>query len=551
MGSEKPQERETSIVVADTNANAPTTLFAPVKSATEELPPLSAGASRGSVLQEPTIRQVAPLVLILTGASFLNTTGVQSVVIILPSITRDLHIPETRQEWIVSAYGLTSAAFLLLCGKLSDVYGKRLLFILGCFWLTATTLGAAFSPNEICMYTMRALQGLGAAITIPTAIGIIGYTIPPGRVKNYSFAFYSGGAPMGQVLGNLLGGIISEYANWKVVFFVIAGVAFVIGAIAIFVVPKEPPSTGDAGEHPRASGIDWTGAFLFTSGTLLLLIALSEGVAQPQGWRTPFVIAILLVSVLFLGLFIFWQHYLEKISSEPLMRVSTFKTGRFSAAMVIVFFFSAGFTNFLVYSTYYYQDLQLLSPIQTTLRYIPLGICGIFSIFCSGYFMARIRGNYILIFGLGSALIANIIFAVPIPPSTTYWAYGFPAMCLAAFGADTTYPCIGLFTTQSLPRKDQGVAGAMFQTIAGLGRAMFLPITATIQSSIQTRVANSSNDASYAYLEGLRGVEWFCVACMAISLLITVFGLRNIGKIGLLKKLGNVQSAAKEKDEET
>lgn len=164
--------------------------------------------------------------------------------------------------------------------------------------------------------------------------------------------------------------------------------------------------------------------------------------------------------------------------------------------------------------------------------------------------MARLRGNYILIFGLGSALIANILFAVPIPSSTTYWAYGFPAMCLAAFGADTTYPCLGLFTTQALPRKDQGVAGAMFQTIAGLGRAMFLPITATIQANIQTRIANSGKDASYAYVEGLRAVEWFCVACMAISLLITVFGLRNIGKIGLLKKLGNVQSAAKEKDEE-
>lgn len=82
------------------------------------------------------------------------------MVIILPQISRDLNIPETRQQWIVSAYALTSAAFLLLCGKLADVYGKRLLFILGCFWLTATTLGAAFSPVEVCIYIMRALQGL-------------------------------------------------------------------------------------------------------------------------------------------------------------------------------------------------------------------------------------------------------------------------------------------------------------------------------------------------------------------------------------------------------
>jgi sugar phosphate permease len=168
----------------------------------------------------------------------------------------------------------------------------------------------------------------------------------------------------------------------------------------------------------------------------------------------------------------------------------------------------------------------------------------------SGYLLDRIRGNYILIFGLVSATIANLLFAVPIPPSTSYFAYGMPAMALAAFGADTIYPCLGLFTTQSLPRKDQGVAGAMFQTVAGIGRSMFLPITSIVQSSVQTRLEKDGVGDKQAFLEGLRAVEWFCVACMGTALLVTVFGLRNIGKIGLLKKLGNVQSASKPKDEE-
>jgi MFS family permease len=89
-----------------------------------------------------------------------KTISAQAVVITLPSISHDLNIPETRQQWIVSAYALTSGAFLLLCGKLADVYGKRLMFILGCFWISATSLGCAFSPVEICIYIMRALQGL-------------------------------------------------------------------------------------------------------------------------------------------------------------------------------------------------------------------------------------------------------------------------------------------------------------------------------------------------------------------------------------------------------
>ncbi|TVY53921.1 Drug resistance protein [Lachnellula suecica] len=313
--------------------------------------PLALNRTTTSVAQEVTIRQVAPLVLVLTGATFLNTISAQAVVIILPQISKDLDIPETRQQWIVSAYALTSAAFLLLFGKLADVYGKRLLFILGCFWIVATTLGSAFSPVEVCIFIMRALAGLGAAVTIPTAIGIIGHTIPPGRVKNYSFAFYSGGAPIGQVMGNLLGGIISNFANWKVVFFVIGGASGLIGLVAIFVIPKEPPRDPNNPNAAHASGVDWIGAFLFTSGLLIVLIALSEGVSS--GWNTPMVITFLVVGPLFLASFIYWQHWLEKTGTrEPLMRVSTFKNSRFSYAMAIVFFFSAAFTNYLIYSTY-------------------------------------------------------------------------------------------------------------------------------------------------------------------------------------------------------
>jgi hypothetical protein len=120
---------------------------------------------------------------------------------------------------------------------------------------------------------------------------------------------------------------------------------------AIFIIPKEPQRSVNTANLPRASEVDWIGAFLFTSGTLLLLIALSEGVSA--GWKTPFVIALLIVAVVFLALFIFWQHYLEtKSTREPLMRVSTFNNSRYSFAMLIVFLFSAGFTNFLIYSTY-------------------------------------------------------------------------------------------------------------------------------------------------------------------------------------------------------
>lgn len=155
--------------------DAPGPVLVAGEDAVEESPPIARHFTLESQ-KEVTIRQVAPMVIVLTGATFLNasiqcpsfepasdleqTISAQSVVIILPSISRDLNIPETRQQWIVSAYALIVGSFLLLWGKLGDVYGKRLLFILGAFWFGATGLGAAFSPVEICMYIMRALQGM-------------------------------------------------------------------------------------------------------------------------------------------------------------------------------------------------------------------------------------------------------------------------------------------------------------------------------------------------------------------------------------------------------
>tara|TARA_R110002060_G_scaffold15673_9_gene21890 strand:- start:162 stop:599 length:438 start_codon:yes stop_codon:yes gene_type:complete len=144
--------------------------------------------------------------------------------------------------------------------------------------------------------------------------------------------------------------VINEYTDWKVVFFVIAGSAFLIGVTAIFIIPKEPTRAERSADGPQASNVDWIGAFLFTAGALLLLISLSQGASM--GWKAPLVIAFLILSVLFLASFGFWEHFLEVRDREPLMRISTFKNGRFTIAMLIVCIFSAGFTNFLVYSTY-------------------------------------------------------------------------------------------------------------------------------------------------------------------------------------------------------
>jgi MFS family permease len=111
-------------------------------------------------------------------------------VIILPTIGSSLSIPDSRQQWIISAYSLAFGCFLLLWGRIADIYGKRRIFIYGSAWVAVTTAVNPFIPNEIGFDLFRGLQGLGSAANVPTALGILGTTFRPGKAKNYAFSAY-------------------------------------------------------------------------------------------------------------------------------------------------------------------------------------------------------------------------------------------------------------------------------------------------------------------------------------------------------------------------
>jgi MFS family permease len=119
-----------------------------------------------------------------------QTFSGQATVIILPTIGADLSIPDARQQWVISAYSLSFGCFLLLWGRIADIYGKRRIFILGSAWVAACTAANPFVPNEMGFDLFRGLQGLGSAANVPTALGILGTTFRPGKAKNWAFSAY-------------------------------------------------------------------------------------------------------------------------------------------------------------------------------------------------------------------------------------------------------------------------------------------------------------------------------------------------------------------------
>ncbi|RGP60027.1 hypothetical protein FLONG3_11012 [Fusarium longipes] len=482
------------------------------------------------------------LVCTVTGASFLNTLSSQSVVIILPQIGRALDVPDTRLQWVVSSYVLTFGCFLLLWGRIADIYGKRLIFILGSFWVTICCIVNAFIPTEIAFDLFRGLHGLGAAANVPTAIGILGTTFPPGKAKNYAFSAYAAGAPLGSVCGNLVSGLIAQWASWKWVFGALAIMAGMIAVAGVFCIPPPPQELRPEHNNLRAktAAVDWIGATLITCGLLALTFALTEG--NVVGWTAPWIPVLIVVSLGVIVAFFFWQRYLEqKTTRPPLVKVSIFNNWRFTAVMVIMGLFFGGFNNYLIYATYYFQDYQGLSPLQTMLRFIPTGVSGFIVAFFTAHLLSRIPTFFILALGHVAVCIAAVLYALPIPPTTSYFAWGMWAMILSVIGADTAWPCLTLFTSHALPREDQAVGGALINSSGMIGRAISLAVATAIQSSVMAKARGVDvqhvgpvQEWDAPSLKGLRAGAWTNFGILVMALALVVYTFRSMEIIGKL-----------------
>ncbi|GAP91933.2 putative major facilitator superfamily transporter [Rosellinia necatrix] len=479
------------------------------------------------------------LVATVTGASFLNTLSSQAVVIILPTIGRDLSIPESRLQWVVSAYALTFGTFLLLWGRIADIYGKRDIFIWGSAFVAVTLIANPFLPNEIAFDLFRGLQGLGAAANVPTAIGILGVTFPPGKAKNYAFSAYASGAPLGSVFGNILAGFIASATSWKWVFGALGGLGVVVTAAGVFFLPPPPVSTVPSKKGlVLLKSVDWLGGFLVTAGLLALLFALTEG--NVVGWSTPWVPVLIVVAVILLGVFYAWQWYQEnRTTRRPLIKVSIFRNGRFCAGLAIMALFFASFNNFIVYATYFFQDYQGLSPLQTTLRFIPTGATGVLVAFIVSHLISRVPTWILLLCANGAMSISCLLFAVPLPRSTSYFAFGLPAFILSVIGADITWPCLTLFTSKSLPQEDQALGGGLINASAGVGRAIGLAIDTAIQTAVLARERGVSVEHAGKItrwdgpsIVSIRAANWFNFALGLLCVAVVSIAFRGTGIVG-------------------
>ncbi|TFK47881.1 MFS general substrate transporter [Heliocybe sulcata] len=478
-----------------------------------------------------------------------NTVSIASSAIALPSIGRELNVPQERLQWIISAYSLTSGCLLLFLGRLADLYGRRRAFVLGSLSQVAFGLGCAFANDEITLDVLRGFQGIGAAATIPAGLGILAHAFPPSKARSWAFATFSAGAPVGASLGNCVGGTLVQLTDqaWRSTFYFSSCLSFVaaVGAILSF--------DADAPSHEEDKRVDWLGAALITTGLTLIVFVLSDGEIAPNGWSTSYIIALLIVGVILTAAYIVWQLYLERVQNSPtrstsrwtpppLLRLSIWKRakGKFAVMQWIAFLNYGCFVTWQIWAQLYYQNFLGLNPVLTMVRFIPAFVTGFICNIIVPLLISRVP--VVILLGSGTALTgcAALLFAV-VGPSAPYWAYGFPGAILSVFGTDFMFACGTIFVAKVALPHEQSVAGALFMTMTQIGTAFGLTISTIVYDRVLKSQAaamgvvdnaDGTNAPRLAQLRAFQGAQWTCFAFGMFACLMTLLFLWDAGIVG-------------------
>lgn len=419
--------------------------------------------------------------------------------ILLPTLVRELDIPQAAAVWPASAFSLVTAAFLLPFGRLADMYGGYPVYLAGLTWFLVWSLISGFSQNQLMLDFCRALSGLGPAAFLPAGVMLIGFNYRPGPRKNMVFSLYGGAAPLGFFTGVFFAGLTGSFLPFGAYFWIGAGLIATTIVAAIFSVPNDVAET-----RQRGVKMDWLGSALIVSGLILLVFAITEASHAPDGWRTSYIVTTLIFGVLLLMVAFYVEGW---IAEAPLLPFDLFKVPYMSALVISLLFSDGVLGIFLLYATLYMQDIMGATPLQVAAWFVPMSAGGVIISVVGGYVLHLLPGTVPIFVG-GLAWVGNSLLFALAPQGANYWAFVFPAMICATLGIDIIFNVANIFISTSLSQARQGLAGALIMSLLFLGIALCLAFA----DVTQTMTAHLGLKASY------QAVFWYQLGCAMLAL---------------------------------
>ena len=458
-------------------------------------------------------RWLALLVLCL--GDLMIVLDVTIVGVALPSIQEDLEFTDESLAWVVNAYLITFGGFLLLGGRLGDLFGHRRLFLLGIALFTLASTACGLATSQEMLVGARAVQGVGGAVVSAVALSLMMtlFTEPAERAKAMGvFGFVASG---GGSIGVLLGGILTDVLNWHWIFLVNVPVGIAVIVLSLMLIPSERVATA-------SQKLDVSGAVTVTAALMLAVYAIVNG--NEVGWATARTLGLLAVSAALLGAFL----VIESRVVSPLVPLRLFKLRNIAVSNVVGVLWAGAMFAWFFLSALYLQLVLGYSPLEVGLAFLPGNIImGILSIGLSAKLVIRFGIRLPLAVGLGLAGLGLLLFARA-PVDGNFVVDVLPAMILLGLGAGMAFNPVLLAAMSDVEPTEAGLASGVVNTSFMMGGALGLAVLASVAAA-RTDTLEAAGESTAAALTGGYHVAFFVGALFA-------FGAAALG--GLLLRQG-------------
>ncbi|PWN38964.1 MFS general substrate transporter [Ceraceosorus guamensis] len=448
---------------------------------------------------------------LIVSTQLLAQAGLGQVIAPLHIIGPQLGTRDPGQlSWMPAAYSLTIGTFILISGRLGDVYGHRRLLVVGFTWYAVASLGAGLCAYDrhspIPFDVLRALQGIGPGLLLPNALAILGRTYKPGLRKALVFAIYGGSAPTGFILGATFSSLVAQLAWWPWAYWLTTIVCAALAIGSPFIVPADHDAVPRLDFGETAKRLDLVGSSIGILGLCLFNVAWNQ--APLVGWQTSYVIVFLVVGIALIAAFL----VVETKVAHPILPWRTFS----SEASFVLACVGAGWSSFGVWMYYWYQIQQIIegdSPLLATAKNSPVCLAGMTAAMFCFYFITRLQSSLLMMLSMCGFLSGNLLMALK-PAHQIYWAQTFVATLTTPWGMDISFPSATLILSNAMPVEHQGMAGSLVATMVNYGISIGLGIAGTVEVH--------TNRAGTDTLRGFRGALFSGVGLAGFALLTSV-----------------------------
>ncbi len=423
-----------------------------------------------------------------------------------------MHFDDASLQWVLTVYVLTFGGFLMIGGRVADLYGRRRVLLLGMAGFTLSSLLIGFSQSSLMLIVMRGIEGIGAAFMAPTALSILLTTFREDGERNWALSAWSLVAAAGAALGVVLGGLLTQYLGWRWNFFINVP----IGLLGIAGTLRWVPAHSQEAQNKQ---LDLPGAVLVTGGLMTLVYALT--LAPRLGWESSATLVSLGVSLVLLAAFLINETRVQ----HPLVPLSIFRIREVSGGNLIMIPIVGSGLGAFYFSSLYIQNVLHYSPALSGISFLPVPIViGVIATRAPrllsrfGFKPMLVVGTILL--GLGAFLMslvrANSSYLVNILPAFLIFGIGNGLATVAGTVAATT----------GVRGEEAGLASGLINTSQQVGGALGLAVLAEAASSVTGSGLTAGQNLAQASLHGYQEAFLVAAVLLAVALLISVFVIR-------------------------